>query len=134
MKSARRLFVLRTGKPGKPKITFIDVQASYVRVKWAPPVDDGGSPVMDYRLIVDGAPRPNRPPVIGTETFIEQLTPGKNYTVILSARNVVGYGESDSWSFTTKSKGKVFLNNNNNNNNTLFTTQNYYMLQILYIL
>ena len=36
---------------------------------------------------------------------MEKLTPGKSYTVTVSARNTVGYGESDSWSFTTKSKG-----------------------------
>ena len=44
--------------------------------------------MIDYRVIVtvDGAPGPNRPPVTGTEILIEQLTPGKNYSVILSAR------------------------------------------------
>ena len=105
MKFARLLFFLPTGKPGKPKINFTDVQASYIRVKWTPPVDDGGSPVIDYRVIVDGASGKNRPPVTGTETLIEQLMPGKSYSVILSARNVVGYGESETFPFTTRTKG-----------------------------
>ena len=78
-----------------------------MRVKWDPPVDDGGSHVIDYRVIVDGAPGPNRPPVTDTETLITQLTPGKSYSVILSARNIVGSGESETWRFTTKSKGNV---------------------------
>ena len=65
--------------------------------------------MIDYRVIitVNGAPGPNRPPVTGTETLIDQLTPGKSYTVILSARNVVGYGESETLPLTTKFKGNV---------------------------
>ena len=65
--------------------------------------------MIDYRviIIVDSAPGPNRPPVTGTEILIEQLAPGKIYTVILSARNIVGYGESETFPFTTKSKGNV---------------------------
>ena len=105
LKFALLLFVLPTDKPGKPKINFTEVQASYIRVKWTPPVYDGGSPVIDYRVIVDGAPGKNRPPVTGTETLIEQLMPGKSYSVILSARNVVGYGESETFPFTTKPEG-----------------------------
>ena len=61
--------------------------------------------MIDYRVIVTGAPGPNRPSVTGIETLIEQLTPGKNYTVILSARNIVGYGESETFPFITKYKG-----------------------------
>ena len=63
--------------------------------------------MIDYRVIVDGAPEKNRPQVTGTETLIEQLTPGKSYSVILSTRNVVGYGESETFPFTTKTKGNV---------------------------
>ena len=63
--------------------------------------------MIDYRVIVDGAPGKDRPPVTGTETLIEQLMPGKSYSVILSARNVVGYGESKTFPFTTKTKGNV---------------------------
>ena len=101
--------VLPTGKPGKPKITLTDVQASYIRVKWTPPADNGGSHVIEYRviIIVDGAPGPNPPPVTGAEILIEQLTPGKSYTVILSARNVVGYVESETFPITTRSKGNA---------------------------
>ena len=65
--------------------------------------------MIDYRviIIVNGAPRPNRPPVTGTEILVEQLTPGKSYTVILSARNIVDYGESETFPFTTRTKGNV---------------------------
>ena len=78
-----------------------------MRIAWTPPVDDGGSPVIDYSVIVTGASQPNRPQVTGTEALIEELKPGKSYTVILTARNVVGYGESDSISFITKFKGNA---------------------------
>ena len=47
--------------------------------------------------------------MVCTEKLIEKLTPGKSYTVTVSARNSVGYGESDSWSFTTKSEGNGAL-------------------------
>ena len=61
--------------------------------------------MIDYRVIVDGAPGKNRPLVTGTEILVEQLMPGKSYSVILSARNVVGYGESETFPFSTKTKG-----------------------------
>ena len=44
--------------------------------------------------------------MVCTEKLIEKLTPGKSYTVTVFARNSVGYGQSDSRSFKTKSKGK----------------------------
>ena len=65
--------------------------------------------MIEYRviIIVDGAPGLNQPPVAGTEILIGQLTPGRTYTVILFARNIVGYGESETWPFTTTFKGNV---------------------------
>ena len=63
--------------------------------------------MIDYRVIVDGAPGLNQASVTDTETLVDQLTPEKSYTVILSARNIVGFGESETLPFTTKSKGNV---------------------------
>ena len=82
-----------------------DIQALYIKLTWTPPVDNGGNPVLDYRVIVTGAENEALEGVVCTEKLMEKLTPGKSYTVTVSARNTVGYGESDSWSFTTKSKG-----------------------------
>ena len=50
-------FVFLSDKPGKPKITLneADIQASYTKLTWTPPVDNGGNPVLDYRVIVSGA-------------------------------------------------------------------------------
>ena len=76
---------------------------------WSSPVDNGGNPVLDYRVIVSGAANQTLEGVVCTEKLIEKLTPGKSYTVTVSARNSVGYSESDSWSFTTKSKSNVIF-------------------------
>ena len=105
-------FVLFSDKSGKPKITLkeSDIRASYIKVTWSSPVDNGGNPVLDYRVIVSGAANQTLEGVVCTEKLIEKLTPGKSYTVTVSARNSVGYGESDSSSFITKSKGNIFLN------------------------
>ena len=103
--------VLLLDKAGKPRITLkeSDIEASYIKVTWTSPVDIGGNPVLDYRVIVSGAANQTLEGVVCTEKLIEILTPGKSYTVTVSARNSVGYGESDSWSFITKSKGNGAL-------------------------
>ena len=59
--------------------------------------------------MVSGAANQTLEGVVCMEKLIEKLTPGKSYTVTVSARNSVGYGGSDSRSFTTKSKG-IILN------------------------
>ena len=102
-------FVFLSDKPGKPKINMIetDIQTSYIKLTWTSPVDNGGNPVLDYGVIVSGAANQTLEGVVCTEKLIEKLTPGKSYTVTVSARNSVGYSESDSRSFTTKSKGNI---------------------------
>ena len=84
-----------------------DIQTSHLKLTWTSPVNNGGNPVLDYRVIVSGAANQTLEGVVCTEKLIEKLTPGKSYTVTVSARNSVGYSESDSRSFTTKSKGNV---------------------------
>ena len=98
-------------RPGKPRVTLkeTDIQTSYIILMWSSPVDNGGNPVLDYRVIVSGAANQTLEGVVCTEKLIEKLTPGKSYTVTVSARNSVGYSESDSWSFTTKSKSNVIF-------------------------
>ena len=104
-------FVLLSDKPGKPKFTLkeTNIQASYIILTWTSPVDNGGNPVLDYGVIVSGAANQTLEGVVCTEKLIDKLIPGKSYTVTVSARNSVGYGESDSSSFTTKSKGNVIF-------------------------
>ena len=82
-----------------------DIQTSYIKITWTSPVDNGGNPVLDYRVIVSGVANQTLEGVVCTEKLIEKLTPGKSYTVTVSARNSVGYGQSDRRSFTTKSEG-----------------------------
>jgi len=44
-------FVL-LAKPGSPTITQLDIQATSLTVKWTAPVDDGGSPITAYRVVI----------------------------------------------------------------------------------
>ena len=103
------MFAFLPDKPGKPKITLNedDIQTSYIKLTWTSPVDNGGNPVLDYRVIVSGAANQTLEGVVCTEKMIEKLTPGKSYTVSVSTGNSVGYGESDRRSFITKSEGNV---------------------------
>ena len=84
-----------------------DIQTSYIKLTWTSPVDNGGNPVLEYRVIVSGVANQTLEGVVCKEKLIEKLTPGKSYTVTVSARNSVGYGESDSRSFASKSEGNV---------------------------
>jgi hypothetical protein len=59
-------------------------------VAWDPPVSDGGSPLLDYELLVDASsPKPN---ALSTGLLLTGLTPGHTYDVQVRARNAVGYG------------------------------------------
>lgn len=65
--------------------------------------------MIDYRIIVVGTANQTLTGMTGTETLIDNLSPGSTYTVILSARNVVGYSEADSTAFATKNEGTFLV-------------------------
>lgn len=89
-------------------MTDADIKASYITLRWTSPSNNGGSPVIDYRVTVSGADDKRiLPPVTGTKTLIDKLQPGSSYTFILSARNIVGYSDSVSKILTTEYKGTL---------------------------
>jgi hypothetical protein len=75
------------GVPQQVAATRGDGQAT---LTWAPPEDDGGSAVLDYRVWVGDAVEPLE--VDGTETVVTGLTNGTTYSVTVAAANAVGVG------------------------------------------
>ena len=104
------LTALLTVEPGEPEINVNDseIEPSFIILKWTPPSNNGGSQVIDYKVIVkDDDQKRILSPVTGNQTVIDKLKPRWSYTFILSARNIVGYGKSVSRTLTTKFKGTL---------------------------
>ncbi|XP_028516685.1 twitchin-like [Exaiptasia diaphana] len=100
--SEARLIV--TDSPGPPSFNVTDIEASSAVIRWAEPVNDGGSKVTGYKVEIDSKTyythswKPNYFAIPG-------LTKNKVYVVKLYARNVAGYGNASSKTFTTKKEG-----------------------------
>jgi hypothetical protein len=60
---------------------------------WGPPIGDGGSPVLDYTITINGPTTQTKTSSVRTVSF-NGLTNGGAYTVTVSARNAVGTGPS----------------------------------------
>jgi len=103
-------FVL-LAKPGSPTITQLDIQATSLTVKWTAPVDDGGSPITAYRVvIIKGSSEIKNVNI--TDPGITSLSVGDlerytEYNVKVFARNVVFEGTGAQKTITTKMKGKI---------------------------
>ncbi|KAK3733410.1 hypothetical protein QZH41_012178, partial [Actinostola sp. cb2023] len=93
--------------PGPPHITVTDIEASSVIVRWTRPVYDGGSPIIDYKLLINSKTLNINAP--NTNKGITGLTKNTEYEVQLYARNVAGYGNASSKVFTTKKQGPPSL-------------------------
>ncbi|XP_048587978.1 nephrin [Nematostella vectensis] len=104
----RLIYVTQLFAPGPPIITVSNIEASSIKVNWAPPSSDGGSPVIDYKVQVDPA-KPPREGVPGGQVVISDLTKNTEYTVKVTARNVVGYGEAGTEIIRTKKQGPPSL-------------------------
>ena len=64
---------------------------------------DGGSPIIDYKLLINSKTLHISAP--NTNKGITGLTKNTEYKVQLYARNVAGYGNASSKVFTTKKQG-----------------------------
>ncbi|XP_028516687.1 receptor-type tyrosine-protein phosphatase F [Exaiptasia diaphana] len=99
-----RTMVIVSFPPGSPSFNVTDIEASSAVVRWAEPVDNGGSKVTGYKVEIDSKTynfsswKPNH-------FVIPGLTKNKVYVVKLFARNVAGYGNASSKTFTTKKEG-----------------------------
>ena len=103
------MFFIPLEKPGSPTIAKLDIQATSLKVKWTAPIDDGGSPITAYRVVIRNS---------STEITYENITdPGKTsvsigglernttYTMKVFARNAVFEGPAAEKKVTTKYEG-----------------------------
>lgn len=89
-------FFSTKGKPHAPSPpTFEVVEATYISISWTPPSDDGGTPIIDYRvehkevsdtvwngMKVEGS----------THTTVKGLKESHSYSFQVAAENKVGVG------------------------------------------
>ncbi|XP_068733596.1 angiopoietin-1 receptor-like isoform X2 [Montipora capricornis] len=97
--------------PDAPTITTQDkdIQVESLRVKWTPPIDNGGSNITGYRVIVlqDGKVIINKTTTSDKlQYFVDKgLTKSTNYTLRVSALNKVFEGIADEKNVMTKYQG-----------------------------
>lgn len=86
-------------KPGPPiNLTPNDTTKTTTRLTWAPPEDDGGSPVTGYYVERMAAystrwSKVNKKAVSDLELFIDDLEEGVEYKIRVCAENAAGVGE-----------------------------------------
>ena len=98
------------GKPGSPAIeSSLDIQATSLTVKWTAPVDDGGSPITAYRVVIlHGSTEIKNENI--TDPAVIHLSVGglerdTTYTVKVFARNAVFEGPAAEKKVRTKYEG-----------------------------
>jgi hypothetical protein len=81
-------------KPGAPTITGVHAGFHNVTVRFNPPASNGGSQIVNYRVVCTssngGARGANEGP--NSPIKVSGLTTGKTYTCTVAARNKVGLG------------------------------------------
>jgi len=97
--------------PGSPAIAQSDIQATTLRVKWTAPVDDGGSPITAYRLVILKGDNEIKNVNI-TDSGITSLSVGDlerdtEYTIKVFAKNAVFEGLAAEKKVKTKYEGNT---------------------------
>ncbi|XP_047102318.1 twitchin isoform X3 [Schistocerca piceifrons] len=84
------------GRPGKPE--GVDSDKDHIKIKWTPPISNGGSPIIGYD--VERRDRKtgrwikvNREPVRQTEYYDDSVQEGHQYEYRVSAVNAAGPGK-----------------------------------------
>ena len=102
------LFVLQE-KPGSPTIARLDIEARSLTVKWTAPVDDGGSPITAYRVVLlKGGTETKNVNITDPDTTSwtsRGLEIDTEYTVKVLARNTVFEGPAVEKAVKTKYEG-----------------------------
>ena len=99
-------------KPGKASIKSSEsvIQATFIKLRWTAPADDGGSPITGYRMILQkGETEIEKDDITdpGTTTYsFRGLEKNTNYTVKLFSRNFVFEGDPTVTTIKTKFEGE----------------------------
>lgn len=101
------------GKPGKPEL--VDSDKDHIKIKWTPPISNGGSPIVGYdierRDMATGRwVKLNKGPNPSNEFYDDRVQEGHQYEYRVSAINAAGPGKpSDASSvFTAKPMKGLF--------------------------
>ena len=109
------LFCSSSEAPGSPTVT-VDIEATFITVRWTKPADDGGSPITAYRaLILRGnteIENRNITDLTAMQLVTGGLTKSTNYTIKLFARNYVFEGEATERKIQTKYEGMKICTKN----------------------
>ena len=99
-------------KPGKASIKSSEsvIQATFITIRWTAPADDGGSPIIGYRMILQkGETEIEKDNITdpGTTSYsFRGLEKNTNYTVKLFSRNFVFEGDPTVRRIKTKFEGE----------------------------
>ncbi|XP_068733590.1 tyrosine-protein kinase receptor Tie-1-like isoform X3 [Montipora capricornis] len=96
--------------PGSPNLTANDndIRASSLIIKWTTPVDDGGSPITGYNLVIlhgDNVILKETTSAAVREYFVDSLNKSTTYTLRVSATNKAFQGAANEKKVTTKYEG-----------------------------
>ena len=98
--------------PESPSLTTNDndIRASSLTVKWTAPVDDGGSPITGYNLVIlhgQSVIRNETTSAAVREYLVDSLNKSTTYTLRVSAMNRVFQGAAIEKRVTTKYEGTL---------------------------
>jgi len=96
-------------KPGSPNIAKLDIQATSLKVKWTAPIDDGGSLITAYRVVIRNSSteitNENITDLLITSLSVGGLERNTTFTVKVFARNAVFEGPAAEKKGRTKYEG-----------------------------
>lgn len=103
------IFHYTSDTPSPPIINTMEPALFSITTTWNISLDEGGSPVLDYRIILlDMNNHVLRNQSGKTETYytIQDLKHNTTYIIYIQARNVVGYGKTVNRTVLTLAAGK----------------------------
>lgn len=103
------LFHYTSDAPSPPIINTMKPALFSITTTWNISLDEGGSPVLDYRIILldmNNHVLRNRSGNTETNCTIQNLKHNTTYIIYIQARNVVGYGKAVNRTVLTLAAGK----------------------------
>ena len=106
----RLCFFCISDPPGPPvRIEPMPYMLS-ISVSWIKPLDDGGKMVLDYKIVLlDDNKRELKlfTRITANPYTLQNLRQNRNYTIIIYARNDIGYGKPANVTISTLEAGEI---------------------------